>query len=98
MHPGESAGAPSARYSGSAVAFEHALWYFGGDDGGHKYSMNNYVFNAHFDELWRLDLRSYVWRRVGEGKPAPPKRALHSAVTISGRMYVYSRRPHYLDS
>jgi hypothetical protein len=64
IHEGERAGAPSARYCSSAVLFEHGLWLFGGDDGGHKTSMNNYIFNAHFDELWRLDLRSYQWRKV----------------------------------
>ena len=64
IHEGERAGAPSARYCSSAVLFEHGLWLFGGDDGGHKTSMHNYIFNAHFDELWRLDLRSYQWRKV----------------------------------
>ena len=64
VHEGEKAGAPSARYCMSAVVFEHGMWVFGGDDGGHKHSMNNYVFGAHFDELWRLDLRTYAWRRV----------------------------------
>ena len=68
IHEGERAGAPSARYCSSAVLFEHGLWLFGGDDGGHKTSMNNYIFNAHFDELWRLDLRSYQWRKVGRGQ------------------------------
>ena len=47
--------------------------------------MNNYIFNAHFDELWRLDLRSYQWRKVEpRSGPRPPKRALHSAVEIQG--------------
>ena len=90
VHEGEKAGAPSARYCMSAVVFEHGMWVFGGDDGGHKHSMNNYVFGAHFDELWRLDLRTYAWRRV---KPAdgvaPPKRALHQAVVLGASMYVY---------
>ena len=86
IHEGERAGAPSARYCSSAVLFEHGLWLFGGDDGGHKTSMNNYIFNAHFDELWRFDLRSYQWRKVEpRAGPRPPKRALHSAVEVSPR-------------
>ena len=53
--------------------------------------MNNYIFGAHFDELWRLDLRSYAWRKVEpRAGPRPPKRALHSAVEIRGSMYVYA--------
>ena len=47
--------------------------------------MNNYIFNAHFDELWRLDLRTYQWRKVEpRSGPRPPKRALHAAVEIMG--------------
>ena len=64
VHEGENAGAPSARYSGTCVLWEHALWMYGGDDGGHKYSMNNYVFGAHFSEMWRLDLRTFSWSKV----------------------------------
>jgi len=91
IHEGERAGSPSARYCSSAVLFEHGLWMFGGDDGGHKTSMNNYIFNAHFDELWRLDLRTYQWRKVEpRSGPRPPKRALHAAVEIMGSMYVYA--------
>ena len=53
--------------------------------------MNNYIFGAHFDELWRLDLRSYAWRKVEpRAGPRPPKRALHSAVELDGSMYVYA--------
>jgi hypothetical protein len=43
VHDGEHAGAPSARYSSSCVLFDDALWMYGGDDGGHKHSMDNYV-------------------------------------------------------
>lgn len=91
LHKGEAYGAPSARYSASAVLFEHALWMFGGDDGGHKYSMNNYIFGAWFSEMWRFDLRTYRWRLIEptEGSPVPPKRALHSAAVVDGKMYVY---------
>ena len=52
---------------------------YGGDDGGHKWRMNNYVFGAHFSEMWRLDLRSFVWRKVVYAGAAPVKRALHAA-------------------
>lgn len=89
VHDGETAGAPSARYSASAVLYEDALWMFGGDDGGHKKSMFNYIFQAWFNELWRFDLRTYTWRRVRPNGEAPPKRALHSAVTIGDSMYMY---------
>ena len=49
VHEGESAGAPSARYSTSAVLYDHAMYMFGGDDGGHKTSMHNYIFKSWFD-------------------------------------------------
>eukprot|EP00967_Tisochrysis_lutea_P109409 scaffold170273_cov37-Tisochrysis_lutea.AAC.3 len=88
VHQGEKYGAPSARYSASAVVHDGSLYMFGGDDGGHKRSMNNYVFKSWFDELWRLDLASYTWRAI---KPVgvsslPHKRALHSAVVVDGAM------------
>ncbi len=90
VHEGEKAGAPSARYSSSAVLYDHALWMYGGDDGGHKTSMFNYIFQAWFDELWRFDLRSYTWQQVRSlSKPAPVKRALHAAVVIGDGMFVY---------
>ena len=41
IHEGERAGSPSARYCSSAVLFEHGLWMFGGDDGGHKTSVRS---------------------------------------------------------
>ena len=41
IHEGERAGSPSARYCSSAVLFEHGLWMFGGDDGGHKTSVGS---------------------------------------------------------
>ena len=40
IHEGERAGAPSARYCSSAILFEHGLWLYGGDDGGHKTSVS----------------------------------------------------------
>lgn len=90
VHEGESAGAPSARYSTSAVLYDHAMYMFGGDDGGHKTSMHNYIFKSWFDELWRLDLRSFVWERMSApGGISPPKRALHSAVVVGNAMYIY---------
>lgn len=89
VHEGEAAGAPSARYSTSCVLWDEALYMYGGDDGGHKYSMNNYVFGAHFSEMWRLDLRSFTWKRVQYANRAPPKRALHAAVVFGNSMYVY---------
>lgn len=89
VHDGEAAGAPSARYSTSCVVWEDALWMYGGDDGGHKTSMFNYVFNAHFDEMWRLDLRTFQWRKVEYASSAPAKRALHAAVVVHKSMYVY---------
>jgi hypothetical protein len=89
VHEGEQAGAPSARYSASSVLFDDALWMFGGDDGGHKRSMFNYVFKAWFNELWRFDLRTYVWHKVPPNNAPPPKRALHAAVAIGRSMYVY---------
>lgn len=89
IHEGEQAGAPSARYSTSAVMYDDALWMFGGDDGGHKKSMFNYIFQSWFDELWRFDLRAYTWRHIAPANQAPPKRALHSAVVIGDAMYVY---------
>jgi len=90
VHEGERAGSPSARYSASAVLHDDALWMYGGDDGGHKTSMFNYIFQAWFDELWRFDLRSYVWNRVQyKSGVSPSKRALHSAVAIGRHMYVY---------
>ena len=89
IHAGEAAGAPSARYSATGVLFEHGLWFYGGDDGGHKESPNNYVFGAHFDDLWRLDLRNHKWTQLQPPAPIPPKRALHTAVTFGGAMYVY---------
>ena len=52
--------------------------------------MNNYIFGAHFDEIWRFDLRTYNWRKVQpRAGVAPPKRALHTAVEIAGSMYIY---------
>jgi len=89
LHEGERAGAPSARYSATAVLYDHALWMYGGDDGGHKKSMFNYIFQAWFDELWRFDLRTYVWHKVSYNSAAPSKRALHSAVVVDKSMYVY---------
>ena len=90
IHEGEKAGAPSARYSSSAVLYDHALWMYGGDDGGHKTSMFNYIFQAWFDEMWRFDLRAYSWQQVRSlGKPQPVKRALHSAVVIGDSMFMY---------
>ena len=90
LHKGEAHGAPSARYSASAVVYDDALWMYGGDDGGHKTSMFNYIFQAWFDELWRFDLRSYVWQKVRYASTtSPSKRALHSAVVVGRSMYVY---------
>ena len=52
--------------------------------------MNNYIFGAHFDEIWRFDLRTYNWRKVQpRAGVAPPKRALHTAVEIASSMYIY---------
>ena len=85
VHEGEGAGAPSARYSASAVLYDHALWMFGGDDGGHKKSMFNYIFQAWFDEMWRLDLRTYVWHKVRH----EPLRQLLGAVVVGESMYLY---------
>ncbi len=90
LHAGEAEGAPSARYSCSGVIYQDALWLFGGDDGGHKRSMFNYIFGAWFDELWRFDLRTYAWQLVRtSGTETITKRALHSAVVIGDSMYVY---------
>lgn len=89
IHEGEQAGAPSARYSTSAVLYDNALWMFGGDDGGHKTSMFNYIFQSWYKELWRFDLRTYSWSQVKPMGAAPAKRALHSAVVIGDSMYVY---------
>mmetsp|Transcript_1119 Transcript_1119/g.2384 ORF Transcript_1119/g.2384 Transcript_1119/m.2384 type:complete len:379 (-) Transcript_1119:1986-3122(-) len=90
VHEGERAGAPSARYSTSCVVWDDALWMYGGDDGGHKRSMFNYVFGAHFSEMWRMDLRTFQWRKVNYAAGAvPPKRALHAACVIGSAMYVY---------
>ena len=89
LHEGETAGAPSARYSSTAVLYDHALWMYGGDDGGHKTSMFNYVFQAWFTELWRFDLRAYTWQQVRPVGTIPPKRALHGAVVLGDAMYVY---------
>jgi N-acetylneuraminic acid mutarotase len=89
IHEGETAGAPSARYSCSAVLHDDALYLFGGDDGGHKKSMFNYIFQAWFNELWRFDLRGYTWQQVRPSGPKPVKRALHGAVAIGDSMYVY---------
>ena len=78
IHEGELAGAPSARYSTSSVLYDGALYMFGGDDGGHKKSMFNYVFHAWFDELrarsaTRKDPRHAVARRraLRDGRSAP---------------------------
>ena len=89
VHEGEQAGAPSARYSTSCVVWDNALYMYGGDDGGHKKSMFNYVFGAHFSEMWRMDLRTFQWRQVQYKGAAPPKRALHAAVVIRNSMYMY---------
>lgn len=89
IHEGEQAGAPSARYSCSAVLYDNALYMYGGDDGGHKHSMFNYVFQAWFTELWRFDLRAYSWQQVRPKGKIPPKRALHGAVAVGDSMYVY---------
>ena len=89
LHEGERAGAPSARYSARAVLYDHALWMYGGDDGGHKTSMFNYVFQAWFTEMWRFDLRTYVWHKVEYKSACPSKRALHGAVAIGDSMYVH---------
>jgi len=90
VHEGERHGSPSARYSASAVLHDGALWMYGGDDGGHKTSMFNYIFQAWFDELWRFDLTSYVWNKVEyKSATSPSKRALHTAVAIGRHMYVY---------
>jgi len=97
VHRGEKDGAPSARYSGTAVLHKGGLYMYGGDDGGHKRSMNNYVFKAWNSELWRLDLGSYAWRSVtpaGGPSTLPPKRALHSAVVLGDAMYVYGGIDH----
>eukprot|EP00966_Prymnesium_polylepis_P298733 6903554-Prymnesium_polylepis.1 len=88
VHAGETAGAPSARYSGTCVVWDHAIWYYGGDDGGHKYRMHNYVFGAHFSEMWRFDLRTFQWRPVQYATSAPLKRALHAAAIVGDAMYV----------
>jgi len=89
IHGGEKEGAPSARYSCTAVLYDNALWMFGGDDGGHKHSMFNYVFQAWFNQMWRFDLRTYSWQQVRPNGAPPVKRALHSAVTIGNSMYLY---------
>ena len=89
VHEGERDGAPSARYSGSCVLWDHALWMYGGDDGGHKYRMHNYVFGAHFNEMWRLDLRSFEWRKVIFEGDTPVKRALHASAVLGNEMYVH---------
>ena len=89
IHEGELAGAPSARYSTSSVLYDGALYMFGGDDGGHKKSMFNYVFQAWFDELWRFDLRAYTWQMVRPNGVTPAKRVRRSAVTIGDSMYLY---------
>ena len=89
LHEGERHGAPSARYSATAVLYDDALWMYGGDDGGHKTSMFNYVFQAWFEEMWRFDLRTYVWHKVKYNSACPSKRALHSSVAIGTSMYVY---------
>ena len=62
---------------------------YGGDDGGHKTSMFNYVFQAWFTEMWRFDLRTYVWHKVEYKSACPSKRALHGAVAIGDSMYVH---------
>lgn len=82
---------PSPRYSTSAVEYGDALLMFGGDDGGHLHSPTNYVFDAFFDELWVLSLRSHEWFLAPnpEGAPWPAKRALHGATLVNGRMHVY---------
>ncbi|EOD36633.1 hypothetical protein EMIHUDRAFT_110115 [Emiliania huxleyi CCMP1516] len=90
VHRGERHGAPSARYSASAVVFDGGLYMYGGDDGGHKHSLHNYVFKAWNSELWRLDLSSFTWSSVTPVGRAPPKRALHSQPPAAGdAMYVY---------
>ncbi|EOD24830.1 hypothetical protein EMIHUDRAFT_115773 [Emiliania huxleyi CCMP1516] len=90
VHRGERHGAPSARYSASAVVFDGGLYMYGGDDGGHKHSLHNYVFKAWNSELWRLDLSSFTWSSVTPAGRAPPKRALHSQPPAAGdAMYVY---------
>jgi N-acetylneuraminic acid mutarotase len=89
VHRGEKHGAPSARYSASAVVHDGGLYMFGGDDGGHKQSMNNYIFKAWFNELWRFDLSRYTWSAVlpaGGASSLPPKRALHCAVVLDDAM------------
>ena len=82
VHRGERHGAPSARYSASAVVFDGGLYMYGGDDGGHKHSLHNYVFKAWNSELWRLDLSSFTWSSVTPAGRAPPKRALHVAALV----------------
>ena len=47
------------------------------------------VFGAHFSEMWRMDLRSYQWKRVEYVGEMPVKRALHVAVVVQNSMYVY---------
>lgn len=89
VHEGERDGAPSARYSGTCILWDHALWMYGGDDGGHKWRMHNYVFGAHFSEMWRLDLRTFKWRKVEYTTAAPIKRALHAAAVVGNTMYVH---------
>eukprot|EP00966_Prymnesium_polylepis_P209165 4845431-Prymnesium_polylepis.2 len=39
--------------------------------------------------MWRLDLRTFAWKRVEYASAAPPKRALHAAVVLGTSMYVY---------
>ena len=68
IHEGERAGSPSARYCSSAVLFEHGLWMFGGDDGGHKTSVGSGRPFPHF-------------RRTLP--PPPPLRSLTSRRTTS---------------
>jgi hypothetical protein len=47
------------------------------------------VFGAHFSEMWRMDLRSYQWKKVEYVGEMPVKRALHAAVVVQNSMYVY---------
>lgn len=87
------ASTPSPRYSTSAVidAPRGRMLMFGGDDGGHRESPNNYIFGAHFDELWAFDLERHAWSRTYKppGAAWPAKRALHGAAIANGRMHVY---------
>lgn len=82
---------PSPRYSTSAVLDGSRMLMFGGDDGGHLKSPNNYVFNAHFDELWEFALGAHTWRLVPKAADAlwPPKRALHGGAIVNGWMHIY---------